>query len=152
MRNNLHRGFTLIELLVVMAVIGLMVAIVVAALNSSRAKGANAGIKSNMRTITQQVELIYLNTTPNGYGTVSFPVGTCAQTAGTIFADPTVWRAIQETQTQSGGTMPTCASTTTQWAVSAPLRTTENGKTHWCVETEGKAKGQVGSITGTTCL
>lgn len=42
MRMNLMKGFTLIELLVVVAIVGILASVVLASLNSSRAKGRDA--------------------------------------------------------------------------------------------------------------
>lgn len=69
-----RRGFTLIELLVVIAIIGILSAVVLASLNSARAKGLDARIKSDMSSIQLALQLFYdstkrmpVNQTP-GYG------------------------------------------------------------------------------------
>ena len=54
-----NRGFTLIELLVVIAIIGILASVVLASLNSARAKGADAAIKSNLNNARAQAELYY---------------------------------------------------------------------------------------------
>ena len=53
------RGFTLIELLVVIAIIGILSAVVLAALNTSRAKGTDGSIKQDLSTVTTQAVLDY---------------------------------------------------------------------------------------------
>jgi prepilin-type N-terminal cleavage/methylation domain-containing protein len=52
-------GFTLIELLVVIAIIGILASVVLASLNTARAKGADAKIKSNMASARTQAALFY---------------------------------------------------------------------------------------------
>src|SRR5574344_1835843 len=54
-----NKGFTLIELLVVIAIIGILASVVLASLNSARAKGADAAIKSNLANARAQAELYY---------------------------------------------------------------------------------------------
>src|SRR3989344_5805221 len=60
-------GFTLIELLVVIAIIGLLSSVVLASLNSARNKGADAAIKSQLKSLQSQAEIIYDGATPNSY-------------------------------------------------------------------------------------
>lgn len=153
MKKNFQKqkGFTLIELLVVVALIAILAGVILASTSASRAKGANAGIKTNLRTVMQQAELVYIDTSPNGYGTVAFASGLCAQTAGTLFNNMVIWSAILETRRQSGGTMPTCASTSSVYAVSAPLKAPEGSNLFWCIDSQGSAKGKVGNITGPAC-
>ncbi len=59
MKKTLNRGFTLIELLVVIAIIGILASVVLASLNSARAKGSDAAIKSSLNNMRSQAELYY---------------------------------------------------------------------------------------------
>src|SRR3989338_11536602 len=53
------RGFTLIELLVVISIIGLLASVVMASLNSARAKGRDAKRLAEMDTLRNSLELYY---------------------------------------------------------------------------------------------
>jgi type II secretion system protein G len=57
MNNKLEKGFTLIELLVVVAIIGLLSSIVLASLNSARAKGRDAKRISDLSELRNAIEL-----------------------------------------------------------------------------------------------
>lgn len=57
-----HRGFTIIELLMVIAIIGILTAIVLASLNTSRAKARDAKRLQEMKQIKYAIELFYSNT------------------------------------------------------------------------------------------
>jgi len=59
MRN---KGFTLLELLVVIAIIGILVAVVVVALDDSRRTSRNTAVLSQMYEYRKALELHYTNT------------------------------------------------------------------------------------------
>lgn len=69
------QGFTLIELLVVIAIIGLLSSVVLASLNSARAKARDAQRLSSLKSIATAIEL-YKSDTGNapayGSGTTSY--------------------------------------------------------------------------------
>jgi len=60
-----RHGFTLIELLVVIAIIGVLASVVLASLNTARAKARNTRRISDLRQISLALELYY--DTNNGY-------------------------------------------------------------------------------------
>jgi len=137
---NFKKGFTLIELLVVVAIVAILTGIVLAALNSGRSKGQDSGIKANLVNVRAQAEL--LAATHGGYGVdvtpTAFVLGTCTNTADTLFADPTVWAQVSEAMDNSGG-LESCVSTATAWAVGIQLK--ENATTSaWCVDSSGSSK------------
>lgn len=57
--NTHNKGFTLIELLVVIAIIGLLSSVVLASLNSARAKGRDARRVSDLQEISKALEFYY---------------------------------------------------------------------------------------------
>jgi len=143
MKKNMKKGFTLIELLVVVAIIGVLASVVLASLNTARAKGADAAIKANLANIRAQAEMQY--DTYGGYGVdaspTAFGLGTCAATADTLFINPTIWGQISAAVTSSGG-LSSCMSTTANggsWAVGVQLK--QNALTEaWCVDSSGSSK------------
>lgn len=58
-KNYKKYGFTLVELLVVVAIIGVLASVVLASLNTARNKGKIAAIKSNLKNMIPQAELVY---------------------------------------------------------------------------------------------
>ncbi len=142
-------GFTLIELLVVVAIIGLLSGVVLASLNTARTKGADASIRSNLKTVQTQAELYYDTTQKyNSDGSTGLASATCAATAGTLLADATIWKAIQSAQGANGGTLAAVtrcavASTGNSYAVAVLMRSV----TGWfCIDSNG-ASTNTGSAT-----
>lgn len=135
---NLKKGFTLIELLVVVAIIGILASVVLASLNSARAKGADAAVKANLANIRAQAELIY--------DTVETPTDSVGY-AG-VCTHATVDAAVSAAATAGGATVgaddaaatattAVCQDSAAVWVVEAPLKTA--GK-YWCVDSAGASK------------
>jgi len=129
--KNFKKGFTLIELLVVVAIIGILASVVLASLNSARAKGADAAVKANLSGMRAQAELFY--------DTGSTYTGVCA--------DGNMAKA-QAAAVLAGGNGGVCtaAADGKSWAAWAGLKTAGG----WCVDSAGASKSTaaaLGSIT-----
>lgn len=145
--KNFRKGFTLIELLVVVAIIGILASVVLASLNTARAKGANAAVKANLSGIRAQAEIVYDNDSGT-YINVCTNAGVVAAMAGAA--------------TAGGGAIGTvtndCNATASVWAAYSILKAVEGTFTTWCVDSAGASKGQTAanatalSTTGTACL
>lgn len=125
-----RRGFTLIELLVVIAIIGILSSVVLASLNTARARGADAAIRSNINNARAQAELFFDQQSPNTY------VGVCANTTTGIA------QFVTGAGTASGGTV-FCNQDATRWVLAAPLRTTPASS--FCVDSTGAAVTRTGN-------
>jgi len=134
------KGFTLIELLVVIAIIGILASVVLASLNSARAKGADTAIKANLANARAQAELFYDANSSKYMGTAATADDVCFSSAlvsGVKGIYPNVAAA-----TAAGSSGAVCQSSATGWAIAGSLKTT--GK-YWCVDSTGVAKGTQGS-------
>ncbi|MGE5541067.1 MAG: type IV pilin protein [Bacillota bacterium] len=105
-------GFTLIELLVVIAIIGILSSVVLASLNTARAKGADAAIKSNIDNARAQAELYY----DNG----QTYLGVCAAASS---ATPGGIATMKSGATAAGASQVYCADSATSWILAANLKT-----------------------------
>ncbi len=128
-----NRGFTLIELLVVIAIIGILASVVLASLNSARAKGADAAIKSSINNARAQAELFYDNTS-------STYTGVC---------DDSTIENIENSVNNAGGTFTCSATVATAYRISSPLKS--SATTFYCVDSTGKATTTTSSISGNVC-
>jgi len=79
MKNQ--KGFTLIELLVVIAIIGLLSTMAVVSLNSARGKARDAKRVSDVKQISNLIEMAAANTASGGYNV--FATDTC-ESAGDL--------------------------------------------------------------------
>ena len=132
MKKTLNRGFTLIELLVVIAIIGILASVVLASLNSARAKGSDAAIKSSINNARAQAEIYYDNQTPNTY------VGACASASGMA---PMLTAADNANGTAGSQD---CNDAAGAWAMAAQLVSIPGS--YYCVDSTGASRTSVGVI------
>ena len=119
------------ELLIVIAVIALLVSVIVASLNTSRAKGSDAAAKRDLGSIRTQANLYYVNN-GNSYGTV-----TAICNAGMYSADTIIAAAI--THATANSTLIQCSTgpTSQTFAVAIRLKAVTG---YYCVDSTNAGK------------
>jgi prepilin-type N-terminal cleavage/methylation domain-containing protein len=117
-----NKGFTLIELLVVIAIIGILASVVLASLNSARAKGADAAIKSNLANMRAQAELYYDSNSSSYLGVCNTDLTNVKSLSDSIAAVDA-----------AGGSATDCNDEVGGWAAISTLKSTGN----WCVDSTG---------------
>ena len=143
MKNSFKKGFTLIELLVVVAIIGILAAVVLASLNTARAKGSDAAIKSDLANARAQAEIWY-----DSNGT------TYTNLCDSTNVSPVVqnfWRQLNAASVAGGNvTVPAnCSASASQWVASTNLRT--DPAIFWCVDSNGYSNIGTADTTNNVC-
>jgi prepilin-type N-terminal cleavage/methylation domain-containing protein len=127
-------GFTLLELLVVIAIIGIIVAVVMVALNESKLKGRDAGRKSQIQEILKALELHYSDdgTYPDD-GTPNNTVGDALTNIGSGFNGGRYFRQLPE----ESGLYQYCVSTDRKSMFIAVNTEKDKGGSDYCGITRG---------------
>ena len=150
MKNS--KGFTLIELLVVIAIIGILSSVVLASLNTARAKGADAAIKANLANVRAQAEIFY--DTNNSYNTgAANNVCVNQQVINALNAAMSAAGAAATSSTltdDSNATRVVCHSSAAAWAIASPLKT--NTATAYCVDSTGASKTLAGHLAASALV
>jgi prepilin-type N-terminal cleavage/methylation domain-containing protein len=132
----MRKGFTLIELLVVIAIIGILSSVVLASLNTARAKSRDAAVLSNMDALAPQAVLY-----EDQNRTYGVSANDC--TAG-VFSDPKIQDVFTAVDVLNNSGTKACYANDTTYSA-ALARVTGNGYTpptaYWCVESTGKKCG-----------
>ena len=119
--------------LVAIAIIGILSSVVLASLNTARAKGADAAIKSNLSNARARAEIYSDYNDSSYYGVCSNAQGISSFKNDAIIA--------------SGGNV-VCNDSKTAWAMSAPLKTMSSKS--WCVDSTGASQEISGGIINQT--
>ncbi len=124
-----QRGFTLIELLTVLAILGILMAVVIIALNSSRGGGNDAKTKSQMGSVRSAAE---------AYSGLNGNYGTAANCSVGMFANSSSGMSLAlNLSNYPSGTTLDCGSVPSAYSVAIKL-----GSGYWCVDSTGGARSK----------
>jgi prepilin-type N-terminal cleavage/methylation domain-containing protein len=152
-------GFTLIELVIVIGIIGVLAAVVLAAINIARAKAVDAATESNMDAARPQANIYFdddgsytgvCTTTPSVSGNPSINTNlVAAQTSSRTLTQP-----INTDVTVDGSyNTVTCHENGTAWAAEAPLTSSASGApVMWCEDSMGTAKQETAILAANVAV
>lgn len=133
-----EKGFTLIELLVVIAIIGLLSSVILASLNGARNKGADAAIKSQLKSVQSQAEIVYDNAVPNSYEGVCEDANIVLQVTGAKNSGGATTVSFVDSTASVHDTTAVCHDSADAYAIEVPLKTTNTSS--YCVDSDGKTE------------
>ena len=166
MKNKiLKRGFTLIELLVVIAVIGILAAIVLAALSSSRDRGRVGAVQKQLIDARSQAEL-YRSNNADSYTNLCDPTKTgginkLVQAASDVFDANNPHTAIAATTSTNTVTSQTGTAASARkaicvvkndgsaWIASVPTTSASTINAWWCVDSSGNSRPHTTALSNT---
>ena len=157
MKKMGQRGFTLIELLVVIAIIGLLAAVVLAAVGTARTKGTDTAVKTQLESARNQGEVYasgniaqtYLGVC-NATTAASDPGMGGAAGPGILYNAAKVTGGAAQVDAVGAAATATCNDTASGWAMQAPLTATTGG--YWCVDSTGASLRETTAFTAATTI
>lgn len=136
-----NKGFTLIELLVVIAIIGILSAVVLAALNDARGRASDTAIKSQLSNIRAEAEMYYDNNALGGYTGLCTSPGFQKLYVASI--NNARWGGVSNGVPATNNNNYACSANNLGYAVSVRLlnSTASSGSyDFWCVDGDGTPK------------
>ncbi len=133
-----NKGFTLIELLVVIAIIGVLAAIVLAALSRAREKAKDVSVMTSATTIRSIAGQYFY--AQNGFGAVGTNTGMCDSTGG----DEDVVRLLTAIE-EKAVSAPVCTigtGTTNGQTYTITVEITDTDNPYFCIDSDGRAQKQ----------
>ncbi len=159
--KSFKSGFTLIELLVVVAIIGILASIVLASLNTARAKGVDAAVKGTIANARAQAGLFY-DDNGNDYtgvctvaGGISPMVQSAAEKLGVVPAavgintDDFVYDA-DGAVTAANSAPSVCHDSVTAWAAIVSLKLPSTPSSGWCADSTGASREATSLLANAT--
>jgi prepilin-type N-terminal cleavage/methylation domain-containing protein len=149
MKKKFNQGFTLIELLVVIAIIGILASVILASLNSARAKGTDAATKSDLSEARAQAELYYDSAGNTYKGVCSAPstaspaginsmMNDAVSKIGGVSLNTTIGTA-EDSSHVTCHDVDNSPGVPSAWAAQIPLKSITSPVTYYCVDSSGQA-------------
>lgn len=133
-----NKGFTLIELLMVISIIGVLTAIVLTSLNSSRVKGYDTAIKVDVVNVRTAAE--FYRSSNTNYSN-EFTNACDGGSVGGIFADIMVKKYIDDAVIKNGqdvSVVAKCRSYLNKYVVAVRLK--NDLSMGWCVDSQNASR------------